>query len=558
MVLTLTIKWGKKKVENVTLDVQGDVATFKATIYSLTGVPVNRQKLLCRKSWKGQLKDDMKFSEMKNVNEKMKITLFGTSEGVPTLPPPTKILFKEDLSASEALSTGSIMKPGLKNLGNTCYLNSTLQCLKAVPELNQALEKYTPSGFTGSSQLTGALGQLFKKLGTNAEAVTPMGFVSLLRQAFPDPFAERAGMNYKQQDADEFYTTLMTKILAPSLKDTSGVKELSSLEGADNLIDALFGLRLKVEMKCQEVEGEKVKEKYEKSHKIVCNIRGIRFALSFSISLSLTHTHTHTGTEIKGAEKVDHLFQGVLAGFEGSIELHSPLAGRNALWKKTTRIDRLPRYICVQFMRFFWKPTPNSRDHAGISCKIMRKVKFPRNLDAYNFCSKRLQDILRVPREKHAMELLAEAERKAKAEREQNELEKKGRKKKKKKTEVTQDEKVSSSNTTEATPMEVESTKVEDDEDGTSAMDVDDEAETAGIGIPKDFRGNYELFAIVTHKGRSSSGGHYMGYVRDKGEDEWINFDDDVVEKCKWEHVEPLAGGGDRDMAYLAFYRVKE
>ena len=181
MSLKLTIKWGKKKVENVSLDVQGDVATFKATIYSLTGVPVNRQKLLCRKSWKGQLKDDMKFSDMKNVNEKMKITLFGTSEGVPSLPPPTKVLFKEDMTASEALSTGSIMKPGLKNLGNTCYLNSTVQCLKAVPELNQALSKYTPSGFTGSSQLTGALGQLFKKLDNNADAVTPMGFVGLLR-----------------------------------------------------------------------------------------------------------------------------------------------------------------------------------------------------------------------------------------------------------------------------------------------------------------------------------------------------------------------------------------
>ena len=218
------------------------------------------------------------------------------------------------------------------------------------------------------------------------------------------------------------------------------------------------------------------------------------------------------GTEVKGAEKVDHLFQGVLAGFEGSIELHSPVAGRNALWKKTTRIDRLPRYICVQFMRFFWKATPSSRDHAGISCKIMRKVKFPRNLDVYEFCSKRLKDILRVPREKHAMELLAEAERKAKAEREQNELEKKGRKKKKSKKEdvSAQDEKTSSNEA--AVPMDVVSTK-EDDEDGASAMDVETD-ETAGIGIPQDFRGNYELFAIVTHKGRSSSGGHYMGYVR--------------------------------------------
>ena len=168
-------------------------------------------------------------------------------------------------------------------------------------------------------------------------------------------------------------------------------------------------------------------------------------------------------------------------------------------------------------MRFFWKATPGSRDHAGISCKIMRKVKFPRNLDVYEFCSKRLKDILRVPREKHAMELLAEAERKAKAEREQNELEKKGKKRKKKAKKeedgtTAQDEKVSSGDT--AAPMDVVSSKEEEDEDGASAMDVDS-GEAAGIGIPKDFRGNYELFALVTHKGRSSSRGHYMGYVRE-------------------------------------------
>jgi len=34
------------------------------------------------------------------------------------------------------------MPPGLSNLGNTCYMNATLQCLRSVPELRDAMKKF--------------------------------------------------------------------------------------------------------------------------------------------------------------------------------------------------------------------------------------------------------------------------------------------------------------------------------------------------------------------------------------------------------------------------------
>ena len=61
----------------------------------------------------------------------------------------------------------------------------------------------------------------------------------------------------------------------------------------------------------------------------------------------------------------------------GSVEKYSEVLGRNAIWKKHSRISRLPVYLCVQFMRFFWKATPDSRDHAGVKCKVGRAVSFP-------------------------------------------------------------------------------------------------------------------------------------------------------------------------------------
>ena len=36
----------------------------------------------------------------------------------------------------------------------------------------------------------------------------------------------------------------------------------------------------------------------------------------------------------------------------------------------------------------------------------------------------------------------------------------------------------------------------------------------AGYGLPADFQGHYEFFAIVSHIGRSANSGHYIGWAR--------------------------------------------
>ena len=62
---------------------------------------------------------------------------------------------------------------------------------------------------------------------------------------------------------------------------------------------------------------------------------------------------------------------------EGTFIKNSDVLGRDAVWMKKQRISTLPKYLCFQFMRFFWKATPESRDHVGVKCKIMRAVAYP-------------------------------------------------------------------------------------------------------------------------------------------------------------------------------------
>lgn len=75
-----------------------------------------------------------------------------------------------------------------------------------------------------------------------------------------------------------------------------------------------------------------------------------------------------------------------------------------------------------------------------------------------------------------------------------------------------------------------------------------------GLGLDT---GNYQLVGVVTHKGRSADGGHYIGWVHAGGED-WLQCDDDIVTAVKYADIEALAGGGDMDTAYICFYRKLE
>ena len=119
------------------------------------------------------------------------------------------------------LQSAMKLPAGLTNLGNTCYMNATVQCLKTVPEFRDALKQYirtgTSSGMAGlgmgdaATQITEAMRDLYKAM-ERGQNFPPLVLLQVLHNAFPR-FAERGEQGgYQQQDANECWVELLGMI----------------------------------------------------------------------------------------------------------------------------------------------------------------------------------------------------------------------------------------------------------------------------------------------------------------------------------------------------------
>lgn len=266
---------------------------------------------------------------------------------------------------------------------------------------------------------------------------------------------------------------------------------------------------------------------FDLHRKLVCNIQG--------------------GSDGTAQTNVSHLAEGIALSLNGTIEKRSEVLGRDALWTRKQRIARLPPILTVQFGRFYWKATPDSQDHTGVKCKVMKPVTFNSTFDIYDFCSDEVKKELKKSRDKALKE---------------------------------EEDRINNKLRGEDAEDDVKMETGEDDEEAAAlkaalAMSMQTEDSTAspvGPGLPAEFQGQYELFAVVTHKGRDADGGHYMAWVKansssskvekiadtDEENEDWFVFDDDEVSPCKTEDVLKLKGGGDWHMSYLNFYRAKK
>ena len=276
----VNIKWGKEKFPDVELDISAPVELFKAQLFALTSVPVDRQKIMGVKG--GTLKDDADLSAL-GIKDGQNLMLMGSAEKAPE-PPPVATVFAEDMPAIEVASMETENPGGLSNLGNTCYLNSTLQCMKAIPEFNSSLKAYTASS-ADDAFVMGMRSIITELEGSNAaREIKPFSFVQTFRTAFP-MFATRTddGRGFVQQDAEECWSTIISALSQRMTLSVNGGPTMLSPPNAAaapvlprmtelrrNLGDMLFGIEMESSYKC--LEGEEAYTVREAKRSIQCYI----------------------------------------------------------------------------------------------------------------------------------------------------------------------------------------------------------------------------------------------------------------------------------------------
>ncbi|KAH6870560.1 hypothetical protein J4E91_005470 [Alternaria rosae] len=566
--IPVIVKHQGKKHE-VEVDTTSTGETFKYQLFSITGVEPERQKVIVKG---GQLKDDADMSKL-GLKPNQTLMMMGTPSGSANVieKPKVPVKFLEDMDEAEAAQLEGATPAGLQNLGNTCYMNSTLQTLRSIPELQEELLRYADSngassssasqlsqfglgGLGGSADLTGSLRDLFKQMSETQNGFPPLMFLNALRTAFPQ-FAQKSkdGHGYAQQDAEEAWSQIVS-LLRQKLKITDNETGSDANKKRElSWIDKYMAGKFESVMECDEPAAKEGGEEPVHSEDLF-------FKLNCHINV-----------------ETNHLRDGLAAGLKEQIEKRSEVLGRNAIYTKTSKIARLPKHLPIHFVRFDWRKDTNKK------AKIMRKVTFPEELDALEFCTDDLRKMLvpirdkirEVRKEEEDVERARKRQKRMRA-GEENDSDPLARKEPLQKKKEAAQKKEDASKPAEDTKMEEVEYKTDAQVEAERAASIlaakkellalVDSKMTADEGANQ--TGLYELRGVITHQGASADSGHYTSFVKKQGpkdpntgkrkeeDGKWWWFNDEKVSEVDAERIQTLSGGGQSHSALILLYRA--
>jgi ubiquitin carboxyl-terminal hydrolase 14 len=536
-VFTVSVKWQKQKFNDVQCDMGKPPIDFKAILFSLSGVPPERQKVMIQ----GTLLSDDAWNNIQMKNG-MTIMMLGSAEKPPE-PPTQNTRFIEDMDDVQ-MGQALEVPAGLTNLGNTCYMNATIQCLKTIPELKSAMQAISPlRDMSDSGQnlvFARGLSDVYKSMDIKkGSSVSPFVFLALLHSLSPQ-FAEHTEQGgLAQQDANEFWIEVIRRMQSSlavnldafkthvglPLNESSPVLPISS-ERVNFVKQFMMGM-----FQCEQqllLEDGSINVEATSSANLMETVN----ANSSSSEGVEPETAPHVSTPVTDKEMVDaerttfseefvqlscyilkdlkYLESGIRHGLETTLTKYSSKLGRDATYKKTMKISRLPCYLSIQLLRFSYK------GNKELSVKILKEVKFGMELDMYEFCTQEMKKKLEPMREKLRIQddTLAEQAKQIKIDRNKG--------------------KITSQNKIE--PRYAQHW-------------LSDDLGASNSGI-------YQLQAVLTHQGRSSRSGHYVAWIK-KNEDTWFKCDDDDISVVNADAILKLAGGGDWHTAYVLLYGPK-
>ncbi|CAJ0829396.1 3487_t:CDS:10 [Entrophospora sp. SA101] len=338
-----------------------------------------------------------------------------------------------------------------------------------------------------------SLCELYNQLNLTSEGYPPRKFLQSLQKAFPQ-FAERNYFGLMQQDAEECWSQIMSSLSDINLPIFQNVANISAEEGSStssstqaSFVEKYMTGEYTCILKCKDKEA-------------------------------LNEEPVILHEPFRKLNSTDILNHGIVQALDERLQKTSPTLNRQAEYSKKSYISRLPSYLTVHFVRFFWKSQQQRR------IKITRKILFPFEYDVTEFCTDELKKKI-LPVKNQLIEL--------RKEREEAKLAK------------------------NSDQIEIDNIKKNDNSRIEEIKKLIDPDLAKDVG--SNFTGLYDLCAVLTHIGEDADSGHYVAWVcKDDDSDEWLKFDDDRVSTVKKEDIQKLCGNGDRHVAYILLYRSRK